>query len=84
MSSIKNIIKIWYENKWRKVDVVELNHIHLDGDTVIEDYEIICIPFTSIAISKYSEKKQIKNIFKHNKKILYKMLKSIRKQEKSR
>jgi hypothetical protein len=52
-------MKILYEGKFRIVDEVENDHIHLDDGTVIRKNEIIKLPF-NIYISKYSQKRAIK------------------------
>lgn len=60
---MKDIKIIWYEGKLRKVSEVEHDHIHLDDGTVIRNNEIQKLPF-GMHKSKWSEKKQLKNIHK--------------------
>jgi len=64
--------KILYEGKFRDIADREYDHIHLDDGTVIRNNEIIELP-GGVNISKYSEKKQIKEITKGMKKVVNSM-----------
>jgi hypothetical protein len=68
--------KILYEGKFKNIEEIEDDHIHLKNGTVIRKNEIIILPF-GINISVYSENKTIKRIINNITK-MKKILKIIR------
>jgi len=65
--------KILYDGKIRNIDEIEIDHIHLDDGTVIHNNEIIKLP--NLWISKYNQRKELKNITKNYIKLFDKMIK---------
>ena len=63
----------------RLVSEVEGNRIHLDDGTVIRNNEIIKLP--GLAISTYSQKKEIKRLHKNISKATFALLKFFKKIE---
>lgn len=64
---MRKIKRIWYEGRYRKVDEIEFDHIHLDDGTVIRNNEIKLTPLGYK--SSWSEKKQTKELFKKYKEL---------------
>jgi len=67
-------MRILYEWRWRKANIIEADHIHLDCGSAIYYNEMIRLPF-GIAISKYSMRKDIIKIHKGFKKVFKKLKK---------